>query len=65
MQDPSALINSTESLSRGQAYDFACALQQAPSNELVQKLFYALDLRGQCSWQAIVDFIRNHSRPDD
>ncbi|MFZ5890685.1 MAG: hypothetical protein ACOY0T_06505 [Myxococcota bacterium] len=63
MDDITKRIATSEQLSRAEAFDLAARLPSEPPAEVTRKLFYALDLEGKCSWNAIVEYLRTHDRP--
>ena len=63
MDDITKRISTSEQMSRAEAFDLAAQFDREPPPEVTQKLFYALDLEGECKWSAIVDYLRNHERP--
>lgn len=63
MEDIEKRIASSEELSREEAFELAAGLSSEPPPEVTRKLFYALDLSGKCSWNAIVEYLRHNDRP--
>lgn len=63
MEDIEKRISTSEQLSREEAFDLAAGLTSEPPPEVTRKLFYALDLRGKCSWSAILEYLRSNERP--
>jgi hypothetical protein len=63
MDDITKRISTSEQLSRAEAFDLAAKLASEPPPEVTEKLFYALDLEGECKWSTIVDYLRRNERP--
>ncbi|MGC4095218.1 MAG: hypothetical protein QM756_46315 [Polyangiaceae bacterium] len=65
MNDVSTRFPTSEQMSRSEAFDLAKRFTAEPPADVTRKLFYALNLQGECSWPAIVDYLRRNPRPND